>query len=296
MSGNYNVLGRKHYSSNTVKTSYLTLLPFLIVVVGYELLPLGQLVVNSLKDKATNAFSFSNYIKIFTTPLYQMSIINSVRISLISAAVAIVVAFFATQAYMETGKRCKKLFVMILNMTSNFSGVPLTFAFMILMGNTGVLTLIGKELSISWLENFNLYSGTGLVLLYIYFQIPLATFLLIPAFTGIKKEWREAALIMHANCFQYWIKIGIPNLLPSILGTISVLFANALAAYATAYALVLNNYALLALQISSKFKGDVKIDKQLGGALAVVLILLMIAATMGNNYLTKKNLKGKESI
>lgn len=75
-----------------------------------------------------------------------------------------------------------------------------------------------------------------------------------------------------------------------------MLFANAMAAYATAYALVLNNYALLALQISSKFKGDVHIDKQTGGALATVMIMLMAAATLLNDYFTKKNSGGIEGI
>ena len=103
-------------------------------------------------------------------------------------------------------------------------------------------------------------------------------------------------MILKADGFHYWTRIGIPNLLPSILGTLSVLFANALAAYATAYALILNNYALLALQISSKFKGDVRIDKQMGGALAVVLIFLMVLATSINNYLIKKNVKGRNLV
>ena len=134
------------------------------------------------------------------------------------------------------------------------------------------------------------------MLVHIYFQIPLATLPLLPAFRGIQPQWREAAMILHAGPWDYWFRIVIPNLLPSILGTLSVLFANALAAYATAYALVMNNYALLALQITSKYKGDVQIDKATGGALAMVLILLMVAATMANNYFTKRAAKGRNLI
>ena len=231
------------------------------------------------------------YIRIFTTPVYLQAIQNSIRISLISALIGLSVAFFAGKAYFESDGKLKQFFYLVLNMTSNFSGVPLTFAFMILMGNTGVLTLLLQESGLG--GDFNLYSGNGLLLVYIYFQIPLATLLLLPAFLGLKKEWREAATILNASSFSYWWKIGIPNLLPSILGTLSVLFANALAAYATAYALILNNYALLSLQISSKFKGDVKIDKQMGGALAVVLILFMVLSTLFNNYLTRRSGKGR---
>ena len=58
----------------------------------------------------------------------------------------------------------------------------------------------------------------------------------------------------------------------------------------------MNNYALLALQITSKYKGDVQIDKATGGALAMVLILLMVAATMANNFFTKRAAKGRNLI
>lgn len=277
-------------------SGYLALLPFLVIVFCYELLPLIQLGYSSLKGKESGALGLENFIKVFTTPLYQQSIINSLYISLISAFFGIIVAFLAARYCSEAKEKTRRTFTMILNMTSNFSGVPLAFAFMVLMGNTGVFTLIGQNMGIPFLADFNLYSGQGLMIVYIYFQIPLATLLLLPAFSGINPAWREAANILQAGSFDYWFRIVIPNLMPAILGTLSVLFANALAAYATAYALVMNNYALLALQITSKYKGDVQIDKATGGALAVVLILLMVTATMINNYFTKKATRGRNIV
>ncbi len=278
------------------KVGYLALLPFAVVVFLYEILPLLQLVYSSLIGKESESFGLENFIKIFTTPLYTQAIINSIKISLISAIIGLIVAFIAARYATEASPRAQRTFTMLLNMTSNFSGVPLAFAFMVLMGNTGVFSTICRNYGIPLLENFDLYSGQGLMLLYIYFQIPLSTLLLIPAFAGIRPEWRQAAMLLNAKPVDYWFRIAIPNLLPSILGTLSVLFANALAAYASAYALVSNNYALLALQITSKYKGDVEIDRATGGALAVVLILLMIIATLINNYFTKRNLKGRDLV
>ena len=228
-------------------------------------MPLLQLALNSVIGRDSETLGLENYVRVFTTPLYQQSIWNSVWISLLSAVVGIVVAFLAARFAHEASPRVRNAFTMILNMMSNFSGVPLAFAFMILMGNAGVLTLIGQRFGIPLLANFDLYGADGLVIMYIYFQIPLATLLLIPAFAGIRKSWREAATILQASTFDYWFRIVIPNLMPSILGTLSVLFSNALAAYATAYALVMNNYALLALQITSRFKGDVQTDAATGG-------------------------------
>ncbi|HIY50541.1 MAG TPA: ABC transporter permease subunit, partial [Candidatus Olsenella avicola] len=230
---------------------YIAFLPFLLVIVGYELLPLAQLVLDSLIGKESGTFGLENFVKVFTTPLYQQSIINSVWISLVSAVVGIVVSFLAARFAYESSERVRNAFTMVLNMMSNFSGVPLAFAFMILMGNSGVLTILGEQWGIPFLADFDLYTGEGLLVLYIYFQIPLATLLLLPAFSGIKKSWREAAIILQASPLDYWFRIVIPNLMPSILGTLSVLFSNALAAYATAFAVVMNNYALLPLQITS---------------------------------------------
>ena len=278
------------------RLGWVAIVPFFVVVALFEIMPLLQLAFNSVIGRDSEAFGLENYARVFTTPLYQQSIWNSVWISLLSAVVGIVVAFLAARFAHEASPRVRNAFTMILNMMSNFSGVPLAFAFMILMGNAGVLTLIGQRFGIPLLADFNLYGADGLVIMYIYFQIPLATLLLIPAFAGIRKSWREAATILQASTFDYWFKIVIPNLMPSILGTLSVLLSNALAAYATAYALVMNNYALLALQITSRFKGDVQTDAATGGALAVVLIALMVVCTLVNNYFTRRAAKGRELV
>lgn len=278
------------------RAGYLALVPFLVVVALYEIMPLLQLALDSVIGRDSGELGLENYVRVFTTPLYQQSIWNSVWISLVSALVGIVVAFLAARFAYEASPRVRNAFTMVLNMMSNFSGVPLAFAFMILMGHAGVLTLTGQRLNIPFLANFDLYGSDGLVIMYIYFQIPLATLLLIPAFAGIQRSWREAATLLNASAFDYWFRIVIPNLMPSILGTLSVLFSNALAAYATAYALVMNNYALLALQITSRFKGDVQTDAATGGALAMVLIALMVVCTLVNNHFTKRAAKGREIV
>ena len=59
---------------------------------------------------------------------------------------------------------------------------------MILLGNAGLVVNIGKELGINALSTYNLYTMNGMSLIYIYFQIPLSTLLLIPAFDGVQKQ------------------------------------------------------------------------------------------------------------
>ena len=178
-------------------------------------------------------------------------------------------------------------------MTSNFAGVPLAFAYMILLGNLGIITQLANLYGIEFIQNFDLYSSQGLILMYIYFQIPLSTLLLIPAFDGIRKEWQEANMLLGGRGITFWIRVGIPVLIPSIFGTISVLFANALCAYATAYALLMNNFNLIPVNISALFVGDIVLKPKLGAALSVVMIVIMCAVILLDNFIVKKTTRWK---
>ena len=270
----------------------LVLLPFLVVVFFFEVLPLLMIVFNSFIPDAGGSFTLENYVTVFSKPLYTKAILNSIKISCISSAIGIVIAFFGAKAAHESNGKFHTAFMTVLNMVSNFAGVPLAFAYMIMLGNSGVLLELGRTIGLEALANYTLYTTGGLTLIYVYFQIPLSTLLLIPAFEGIRKEWQESSLLLGANSFHFWAMVGVPVLLPSILGTISVLFANALAAYATAYALLMNNYALLPINISGMFVGDITIRKGLGGALSVIMMLLMVIMILITNALTKKSQKG----
>ncbi|WP_407812317.1 ABC transporter permease subunit, partial [Staphylococcus aureus] len=79
---------------------------------------------------------------------------------------------------------------------------------------------------------FNILSFWGLTVTYLFFQIPLMILIITPALDGLKREWREAAEILGATGFQYWRMVAFPILLPSLLGTMSLLFANAFGAVA----------------------------------------------------------------
>lgn len=270
------------------KMYLIGLLPFFLIAFLFEILPLANIVIESFSKTGGNGFTLEHFAKIFTTRLYQQSIFNSLWISIFSALAGIIIAFLGAKAANAASAKVRNLFTSVLNITSNFAGVPLAFAFMILLGNVGILTLIGKNYGISFLADFDLYTINGLLLTYIYFQIPLATLLMLPIFGGLKKEWREAVGLLGGNSFHYWFKVAIPSLLPSILGTFSVLFANSLAAYGTAYALLSNNIALLPIRISQQYVGEVVQNQEFGCALSLVMMALMVLSILITNKLQKR--------
>ena len=270
----------------------LALVPFLIVAMLYEIVPLITVIVKSFQPDGGTGFTLENYQSVFSKLLYQKAIINSIKISLTSAVAGIIIAFLGARAAHQHQGKLNHVFMTVLNMVSNFAGIPLAFAYMILLGNAGLVVNIGKELGINALSTYNLYTMNGMSLIYIYFQIPLSTLLLIPAFDGVQKQWKEACTLLGGTPGIFWRKVGIPVLMPSILGTFSVLFANALAAYATIYALMMDNIALLPVQIAGCFTGEVKIRAGLGGALSVLMMAIMVIMILITNGLSRRFQKG----
>ena len=275
------------------KTYLFALAPFLLLCIFFEMIPVVYTIIKSfLPEGGGSGFTLDNFITIFTKPLYQKAIVNSFMISIVSSIIGLIVAFVGAKAVHEEQTRLKQIFMSILNMVSNFSGVPLAFAYIIMFGNIGVMTILGAKYGIKFLANFPLYSIWGLLFIYVYFQIPLATLLLVPAFDSIRKEWKEAVALLGGNHRVFWRKVGIPILMPSILSTFSVLFANALAGYASAYALLMNNISLLPIRLTEQFAGDILQRPEFGSAIAVIMMVMMVLAIgIQNKVMPKKGRK-----
>ena len=264
-----------------------TILPLILLTVMFVFLPLFGMVADSFQSADQQGFTLGNYIEILENPVYSYSIKNSLYLSVLSTIVGIIVSFFIALSIMQVGGKLQNCVMAILNMVSNFAGIPLATAFIVILGNSGVLVMALSLVGIDLSEVFSLYSVDGLLLLFIYFQIPLGTLMLLPAFQGLRQEWKEAADLMGASSVQYWIKVGIPVMMPSIADTISLLFANALTTYATVLMLTATNIPLLAIKISTMFTGERLQQPELGSALTIVMLFIMFIA-IATMYAVKK--------
>jgi putative spermidine/putrescine transport system permease protein len=264
----------------------LSIVPFCLIAFVLLIMPFIKLIVDSFQTSA-GQFTLNNYLEIVTNPFHVKAVVNSLKISVISSFVGIIFALIITYTLIKLSKNEQSRILTFLNMLSNYAGVPLALGYMLMLGSSGVLILIAKQFGIEQLEGFNLYSSTGVTLVYIYFQIPMAVLFLYPAFFGVRKEWKEASCLLGANEFKFWRYIGLPVLTPSIVGTFSILFANSMGAYGTAYALVGSGYNLLAVRIASLVSGDAIPQPELASSLSVVLAVTTIAIMLLNEKLAR---------
>jgi putative spermidine/putrescine transport system permease protein len=263
----------------------LCLLPFAVFFVIFQIAPLAWVATNSLQSDS--GWGLANFSKVFASKFYLQALQRSLEISFWSSLFGIVIATLGAYSLRRVDSKLRDFVSAFANMTSNFSGVPLAFAFIILLGFNGALTLLLKHMGL--LGDFSIYSKTGLILVYTYFQIPLGVLLLYPAFDALREDWRESAALLGASHWQFWRHIGLPVLTPALLGTFVILLANALGAYATVYALTTGNFNVLPIRIAGLVAGDISLDPNLASALAMVLVGLMSVVTVVHQWLLKRS-------
>lgn len=278
---------RKFKVKNTI-----TMLPLLILALFFIFLPIASMLKDSFTMPEAGGFTLDNYKTILTDSVYIVATKNSIYLSLISSVVGLILSFFIAYSINEIGKKGQNRVLSILNMVSNFVGLPLYFAFVVILGNTGVFVLALRAIGINLSSVFRLYSMDGLMLLFIYFQIPLGSLMLVPAFQAIQPAWREAAELLEAPPWKFWTRIGIAVLMPSILDTFGLLFANAITAYATVILLVTTSIPLLPVKITTMFTGEMTQQKEMGSALAIWMVFLMLLVIAVCNFIKKRLCRG----
>lgn len=270
--------------------AWLGLLPFFLFAFFFILLPSLSLVTRTFITETGNV-TLDNLIALSRNDIVSAYML-SIQTSVVTAVIGGLLGFFIAYGLVYSGipSPVRTSFVTVCGVASNFAGVPLAFAFVAALGRTGFITSVLRDTFgyNIYDHGFNLYSFFGLSLTYLYFQFPLMVLVMMPALEGLRREWREASENLGATGVQYWQYIALPILLPSILGTMILLFGNAFGAYATAFALTGGRLQLITIQIGAQIRGDVLYNPGLGYAMGFGMVVIMAVSLVGYTWLQRR--------
>jgi putative spermidine/putrescine transport system permease protein len=265
-----------------ISWAWLGVAPFFLFAVLFLILPTLHLLVGAFQD-ADGSFTFDNIAHLFT-PQIIASFWVTIEVSAFSAIGGAIIGMLLAYAGVMGGlpKWVRPVLMTFSGVAPNFAGIPLAFAFLATLGRTGMITVLlvnvfGFKL---YDHGFNITSFWGLVLAYLYFQIPLMVLILVPALDGLKREWREASDILGGGAWHFWRYIAIPILWPSLVGTTLLLFANAFGAVATAYGLTGSGINLVTIMLFAQIRGDVMHDQNLGYAISLGMVVITVLSNL----------------
>lgn len=254
--------------------------PFFAFAAVMMIAPTVALVADAFVNRQ-GQLTLKNFVDL-NTPEVIAAFAESIKISSASAVLGALIGLGLALVVGRgvSNSRVRSIVMTFCGVASNFSGVPLAFAFIATLGRLGLVTtalntIAGLDI---YDAGFDLASFWGLTITYLFFQIPITITIMMPAIDGLRREWREAAAILGARSWHYWRYIGLPVLWPSLLGTLALLFANSFGAIATAYALTGYAVNIVPILLYAQIRGDVLHNESLGAALALGMIAVMALA------------------
>jgi len=244
--------------------------PFLAYVGVFLLLPTGIVVYNAFRNP-NGQFQLAG-LRALGSSAVRSFFVGSLELALISSLVGAV--FGAILAYAVASGNpdgvVRRLYLVVSGVLAQFGGVTLAFAFLVLIGPIGLL------FHASWYQDF----PWGITVIYAYFQIPLMVLVFMPAIDGLKVQGREASESIGASAWQYWRHVGAPLLAPAFLGSLLLLFANALSAFATIEAWENQIAYIVPQQISTVLNSEVGLANINEGDVLALGMVILVAIVM----------------
>lgn len=258
---------------------WLGLTPFALYVLVFLAVPTVLAIATGFVD-ADGTFTLENVAHL-GDPVVLGSFWNSIWVSGLTAIIGAVLGALLCVALAgsKPGGVLRRVIDAASSVLAQFGGVMLAFAFIATIGIQGLVTVLLRDaLGIDmYADGVWLYQLPGLILPYLYFQVPLMVIVFLPAMEGLRREWAEAAATLGGSSFTYWRRIAAPLLAPSFLGSLLLLFANAFSSYATAAALISQGAQIVPLQIRGALIAETGASRaNTAGALALGMIIVMV--------------------
>ncbi len=265
----------------------LAFAPFLIFCAMFELIPTVALLLGSVGGIERHSLEWIG--KVFTNATFQRSIWNSLLLAVTSSLLGAVIGTAIGYAITRTRHdRIRRALVALASLSSNAGGISLGFAFITILGSAGMITILLRQFGIDLLSFFSIYSVIGLIVVYLYFQVPLMIVLMLPAFAGLRTDWAEASASLGGTGRDFWRRVGVPVLMPSIVAGTVLLFVSSMGAYATAQALIGSRINLMTIQISILRRGEILYQPAQADAMATVLLAMVALSVLAYHLIQRR--------
>lgn len=271
----------------------LALLPLLALLFALLVWPFAHLAVQSLLptggilDAAggRRGFSLANYAQIVGDPLYRGETVHSLVLSFAVAAASVVLCLAPAWVMARREFLGKRLLRALLTLPMSFSGIIVGFLAVIMLGRIGFLPRMLERLTGRDFLAGAAYQLTGLVIAYVYFEIPRATLSLESSLRNFDFQLLAASATLGAGRWQRLRYVLLPGLWPALLSTFAITFCVSMGSFGVALILS-KRFSLLPLEIYQQLTGF--LDTGLAAAMGVVLVAVSFTVNYGLRALAER--------
>jgi iron(III) transport system permease protein len=255
------------------KSSWVWLLA-IVVLLFLVVNPLLRLLLVSLQQPDTGAFTFANYLAAYGRSRYVDALGNSLVLGVSAASLCVVFGVPMAWALSRTDMPAKGLIWVSILGTFVIPPYLGAVGWILLAGpNAGWLNRFVVELTGAQSGPFNIYSMPGLVLVVACYSFPYVFVFTKSALDLVSSEMEDAASVLGASNLRTTFSITLPLALPAILGAFILVFLEAIALFGSPALLALpGRFHVVTTQLWQFFEHPPRV----GVAAAYAMPLLMI--------------------
>jgi putative spermidine/putrescine transport system permease protein len=226
------------YNSNNKK--FLYLLPgllFVLILVAYGLL---QTIIESFADPKGQGLTFANYSRLFEQKSFWDSLVFSLRVSFISTVIALTIGIVVTKFLHEI--LLKKSWKLLIWLPMLFPHFIAGYLILLLFAPSGLFSTLASQIGIiDEMSQFPVVvidrQGVGIILTYIWKEIPFVVLMLLPVFAQIDNRYKDVVRTLGGGKWETFQTVEWPWLFPVVVETGLIIFAFVFAAFEVPYLL-----------------------------------------------------------
>jgi putative spermidine/putrescine transport system permease protein len=260
-----------------IPVPYLLSLPLLLFLAVYFLFPVGRMMLLAVTpDHIPPWFTADRIVAILGDPYERNIILRTLRISLITTSLSLVMAFPIAMLLTRLTSRAQTILVLIMVSPLLTSVVVRSLAWLVLLSRQGIINQAFGAFGIAPMQL--IYTETGVVigLTHVFFGYMVIS--LMTALRRIDGNLYAAAANLGAGRWRMFCEITLPLSLPGVLAGCVLVFTLSASAYATPSMLGGSRASVFPVEIY-----NLAIQQLAWGdaAAAATILFLLIAAITG---------------
>jgi putative spermidine/putrescine transport system permease protein len=267
--------------SNLVRTSlrresvdgWALLLPVAILLGGFFLYPVAKLLSLSLIDSSGH-LTFLQYSRLFGSPVYLSVLWTTLQIAFWTTLICLLAGYPVAYAIAraEHNSRARLMLWVLLPFWTSF--LVRTFAWIVLLGRTGVVNDWLLRLGITGSPLDLIYNMAGVLVGMVHALMPLAIWTLIPVLEKINRDLERAASVLGARGGTAFWRIYFPLSFPGVAAAGLLVFISALGFFITPTLLGSPRQTMIGQLIIQQIQE--MMNWSFGGAISALLIIATV--------------------
>ena len=230
------------------------------------------------------AFQFGNFAKFFADFFYPSVLIRTIRVSLETVALCLVMGYIPAYFFYRSKTRNKSLLMLLIMLPFWISFIIRTLSWINILGDTGLFNYLLIKFGLLT-EPLSLLYNEGAVLLgLIQYLLPFMILNIYVSLEGIDKSLLEAARSLGCTEWQAFREVTLPLSLPGVSAGCLLVFVLTSGTYLPPMILGGPGNDMIANLIFKRIIGT--LDWPFGSAISVILLILLgIIINTYNRYL-----------